>query len=262
MRAKKIRSLSYLLLMFILCFCPICNVSATEPDQAKANLVTDKEKYNESEQIRATFTLESDETLNDIQVNFSDLKGYEQKVTIDNTKKSYQTVYTPEKKGWFASKTGDTSKWILYLISFCIATIFILIIMKKKKRFLSLFVIISILLTAVPFSGKEVLANDTGKILTKQIIIGKETKEFTVHYKYSVHMDTTVDGKKIKVDFESNGVVSLKRLLNQSNLKSWSSKMIKKSLEAYFFTLNNKIVFCKKQFQNMSVFCFVSTEIV
>lgn len=42
----------------------------------------------------------------------------------------------------------------------------------------------------------------------------------------------------------------------------WSSKMIKKSLEAYFFTLKNKIVFCKKQFQNMSVFCFVSTEIV
>ena len=31
--------------------------------------------------------------------------------------------------------------------------------------------------------------------------------------------------------------------------------MIKKSLEAYFFTLKNKIV-------NMSVFCFVSTEIV
>lgn len=60
----------------------------------------------------------------------------------------------------------------------------------------------------------------------------------------------------------STGVVSLKRLLNQSNLKSWSSKMIKKSLEAYFFTLKNKIVFCKKQFQNMSVFCFVSTEIV
>ena len=58
------------------------------------------------------------------------------------------------------------------------------------------------------------------------------------------------------------GVVSLKRLLNQSNLKSWSSKMIKKSLEAYFFTLKKKIVFCKKQFQNMSVFCFVSTEIV
>ena len=54
------------------------------------------------------------------------------------------------------------------------------------------------------------------------------------------------------------GVVSLKRLLNQSNLKSWSSKMIKKSLEAYFFTLKNKIVFCKKQFQNMSVFCFVT----
>lgn len=60
----------------------------------------------------------------------------------------------------------------------------------------------------------------------------------------------------------SSGVVSLKRLLNQSILKSWSSKMIKKSLEAYFFTLKNKIVFCKKQFQNMSVFCFVSTEIV
>ena len=58
------------------------------------------------------------------------------------------------------------------------------------------------------------------------------------------------------------GVVSLKRLLNQLILKSWSSKMIKKSLEAYFFTLKTKIVFCKKQFQNMSVFCFASTEIV
>ena len=58
------------------------------------------------------------------------------------------------------------------------------------------------------------------------------------------------------------GVVSLKRLLNQLILKSWSSKMIKKSLEAYFFILKTKIVFCKKQFQNMSVFCFVSTEIV
>lgn len=51
--------------------------------------------------------------------------------------------------------------------------------------------------------------------------------------------------KKYKV---VKGVVSLKRLLNQSILKSWSSKMIKKSLEAYFFTLKNKIVFCKKQF--------------
>lgn len=64
------------------------------------------------------------------------------------------------------------------------------------------------------------------------------------------------------IAFVAAGVVSLKRLLNQSILKSWSSKMIKKSLEAYFFTLKNKIVFCKKQFQNMSVFCFVSTEIV
>ena len=58
------------------------------------------------------------------------------------------------------------------------------------------------------------------------------------------------------------GVISLKRLLNHHFLRNWSSKMIKKSLEAYFFTLKNKIVFCKKQFQNMSVFCFVSTEIV
>ena len=56
------------------------------------------------------------------------------------------------------------------------------------------------------------------------------------------------------------GVVSLKRLLNQSNLKSWSSKMIKKSLEAYFFTLKNKIVFCKKQFQNMSVIIFTKRQ--
>ena len=68
--------------------------------------------------------------------------------------------------------------------------------------------------------------------------------------------------REYKIYKQAAGVVSLKRLLNQSILKSWSSKMIKKSLEAYFFTLKNKIVFCKKQFQNMSVFCFVSTEIV
>lgn len=68
--------------------------------------------------------------------------------------------------------------------------------------------------------------------------------------------------KQYHIYKQAAGVVSLKRLLNQSILKSWSSKMIKKSLEAYFFTLKNKIVFCKKQFQNMSVFCFVSTEIV
>ena len=44
------------------------------------------------------------------------------------------------------------------------------------------------------------------------------------------------------------GVISLKRLLNHYFLKNWSSNGIKKSLEAYFFTLKNKIVFCKKQF--------------
>ncbi len=51
--------------------------------------------------------------------------------------------------------------------------------------------------------------------------------------------------KQYAIYKQAAGVVSLKRLLNQSNLKSWSSKMIKKSLEAYFFTLKNKIVFCK-----------------
>ena len=38
------------------------------------------------------------------------------------------------------------------------------------------------------------------------------------------------------------GVVSLKRLLNHSILENWSSKLIKKSLEAYFFTSKGKIV--------------------
>ena len=39
------------------------------------------------------------------------------------------------------------------------------------------------------------------------------------------------------------GVVSLKRLLNQSILKSWSSKMIKKSLEAYFLPKYKIVLF-------------------
>ena len=39
------------------------------------------------------------------------------------------------------------------------------------------------------------------------------------------------------------GVVSLKRLLNQLILKSWSSKMIKKSLEAYFLPKYKIVLF-------------------
>ena len=68
--------------------------------------------------------------------------------------------------------------------------------------------------------------------------------KFDTREEYAIeYLETMLD------KYESiTGVVSLKRLLNQSNLKSWSSKMIKKSLEAYFFTLKNKIVFCKKQF--------------
>ena len=41
------------------------------------------------------------------------------------------------------------------------------------------------------------------------------------------------------------GVISLKRLLNHHFLKNWSSKVIKKSLEAYFFTQNTKLYFFK-----------------
>lgn len=95
---KKIRIFGYLVLLFALCIFPICPASASDAGQVKSQLVTDKEKYNDSEQIKATFTLESDEILNDVQIKFSDLKGYTKKVTADNTNKSYQTVYTPEKK--------------------------------------------------------------------------------------------------------------------------------------------------------------------
>ena len=41
------------------------------------------------------------------------------------------------------------------------------------------------------------------------------------------------------------GVISLKRLLNHYFLKIWSSNVIKKSLEAYFFTQNTKLYFFK-----------------
>lgn len=39
------------------------------------------------------------------------------------------------------------------------------------------------------------------------------------------------------------GVISLKRLLNHYFLKNWSSNVIKKSLEVYFFTQNTKLYF-------------------
>jgi hypothetical protein len=46
----------------------------------------------------------------------------------------------------------------------------------------------------------------------------------------------------MKMLFATHGVVSLKRLLNHSILENGSSKLIKKSLEAYFFTSKGKIV--------------------
>lgn len=41
------------------------------------------------------------------------------------------------------------------------------------------------------------------------------------------------------------GVVSLKRLLNHSILENWSSKLIKKSLETYFFISRTKLYLLK-----------------
>ena len=47
------------------------------------------------------------------------------------------------------------------------------------------------------------------------------------------------------LDIYVAGVISLKRLLNHYFFKNWSSKVIKKSLEAYFFTQNTKLYFFK-----------------
>ena len=52
----------------------------------------------------------------------------------------------------------------------------------------------------------------------------------------------------------ATGVVSLKRLLNHSILENWSSKLIKKSLETYFFISRTKLYFLKnnmKTFQHL-----------
>ena len=54
------------------------------------------------------------------------------------------------------------------------------------------------------------------------------------------------------------GVVSLKRLLNQLILKSWSSKMIKKSLGGAYF-VRTKLFFVNSKYV---VFVFKSKEIV
>ena len=86
------------------------------------------------------------------------------------------------------------------------------------------------------------------------MISGMEVKEDDENYKNAV--DYMFDGlakrkpdcfavkqyRKFKL---SSGVISLKRLLNHYILKNWSSKVIKKSLEAYFFTQNTKLYFFK-----------------
>ncbi len=58
----------------------------------------------------------------------------------------------------------------------------------------------------------------------------------------------------MKMLFATHGVVSLKRLLNHSILENGSSKLIKKSLEAYFFTSKGKIVFFLKHFKAILLF--------
>ena len=45
--------------------------------------------------------------------------------------------------------------------------------------------------------------------------------------------------------FYVTGVISLKRLLNHYFLRNWSSKMIKKSLEAYFLPKTQNCTFLK-----------------
>ena len=49
----------------------------------------------------------------------------------------------------------------------------------------------------------------------------------------------------IKKDKITGGVISLKRLLNHHFLRNWSSKMIKKSLEAYFLPKKQNCTFLK-----------------
>ena len=93
-------------------------------------------------------------------------------------------------------------------------------------------------------------ANTSGvtNVYADLVSLEGDTAVFSYRVPGKITIGTGNNKKDEKMDFYVSGVVSLKRLLNQSILKSWSSKMIKKSLEAYFFTLKNKIVFCKKQF--------------
>ncbi|HGT0280164.1 TPA: hypothetical protein ACMVPN_000753 [Clostridioides difficile] len=49
----------------------------------------------------------------------------------------------------------------------------------------------------------------------------------------------------ISKDIFTTGVISLKRLLNHHFLRNWSSKMIKKSLEAYFLPKIQNCTFLK-----------------
>ena len=63
----------------------------------------------------------------------------------------------------------------------------------------------------------------------------------TLREKEAQLMKDQMDGLDIYVA----GVISLKRLLNHYFFKNWSSKVIKKSLEAYFFTQNTKLYFFK-----------------
>ena len=53
------------------------------------------------------------------------------------------------------------------------------------------------------------------------------------------------DSEKINKYQFTNGVISLKRLLNHHFLRNWSSKMIKKSLEAYFLPKIQNCTFLK-----------------
>lgn len=51
--------------------------------------------------------------------------------------------------------------------------------------------------------------------------------------------------KQYKIYKQAAGVISLKRLLNHHFLRNWSSKMIKKSLEAYFLPKIQNCTFLK-----------------
>ena len=118
-------------LVLMLLFSSLTVFAADGSEKIQAELTTDKENYSQTETIQATFELknQSESDLENIDIAFTDIEGYQLSVNKTDTSLasgrtlSYEAKYTPNalSSKTNSTNTGDTKAVFLYMALFVLA---------------------------------------------------------------------------------------------------------------------------------------------